>query len=250
MKKNLVGSILFLILSLTAIAQPIRIAAASNTQFVIKALKADFEKKTGIETEIIFGSSGKLTAQIQNGAPYDIFLSANMEFPKLLYKKHMAINKPKIYALGSLVICSQQNIDIKNWKNLITSSSTKKIALANPQLAPYGKAAEQTLKLEKLYNEISKKLVFGENIAQVNTYISTGVVDFGFTTESFINENKAIKHLKWLRINPNNYRKIEQGMVLLKHASITNYSNALKFYNYLSSAAAKQIFRKNGYQTP
>lgn len=233
-------------------AQSLKVAAAANTLFVMKALQADFKEKTGIEMTVITGSSGKLTAQIRNGAPYDLFLSADTDFPDELYKSGFTIGKPKVYALGSLIICSGSGLDLKNWKTLLSGSSVSKIAMANPALAPYGKAAEQALKQARLWEKLQPKLVLGESISQVNTYLVTGSVAVGFTTEALISEYRATASspLRWVRINPNTYQPIRQAAVLLSYSKKENYNAALKFFNYLSSPAAKQLLKLNGYHIP
>ena len=241
---------LFLMLPLGAQAQTLRVAVAANAQFVMKALQADFKKKTGIETEMIAGSSGKLTAQIKNGAPYDLFLSADMDFPKALYDEGFGIDPPKVYALGSLIVCSTSDFDVKNWRSLLTATKTNKIAIASPVLAPYGAAAKQALRHYRLWDKISTKIVFGESISQVNTYISAGVVSFGFTTEALIHESPDAAKLKWVKIDHKAYEQIQQGMLILAHAKKGNYDKALKFFNYLQSPAARQLFVKNGYRIP
>lgn len=241
---------LFLMLSLTAQGQTLRIAVAANAQFVMKALQADFKKKTGIETQMIAGSSGKLTAQIKNGAPYDIFLSADMDFPKTLYNEGFGISQPKVYALGSLIVCSTSDFDLKNWRSLLTTNKVNKIAIANPALAPYGKAARQALSHYGLWDKINTKMVLGESISQVNTYIAAGVVSLGFTTEALIYESPDAAKLKWLKVDHKAYDEIKQGMLILAYAKRGNYNKAIKFFNYLQSPAARQLFMKNGYRIP
>jgi molybdate transport system substrate-binding protein len=240
---------LFLALRIASFGQPVRVAVAANAQFVLKALKADFQKATGIDLEIISGSSGKLTAQIKNGAPYDIFLSADMAMPQNLHQAGFSLTKPKVYALGSLIVCSSANLNLKNWPNLLSQPSIAKIALANPALAPYGKATEAVLRHYKLWEALQTKLVLGESIAQVNTYVTTGAVKLGFTTEALIYE-KHNKNLNWVRVNENLYPPIQQGVVMLKHAQKANLKAAQKFYQYLYSPAAQELFRQNGYQVP
>ncbi|ETZ21354.1 molybdate ABC transporter substrate-binding protein [Pedobacter sp. V48] len=241
---------LLLVLSLATHAQPLRVAVAANAQFVIKALQADFRERTGIEIEVITGSSGKLTTQIKNGAPYDVFLSADMDFPNALYKEGFGINPPKVYALGSLIVCSTSDLELKNWRNLLTTNKVNKMAVANPVLAPYGKAAEQALRHYGLWNKINSKMVLGESISQVNTYISTGVASLGFTTEALIYESPDAAKLKWVKVDHKVYDEIKQGMLILTYAKKRNYDKALKFFNYLQSPAAKQLFKKNGYRIP
>ncbi|MCZ4225113.1 molybdate ABC transporter substrate-binding protein [Pedobacter rhodius] len=242
--------LIFLAINFPLSAQKLRIAVAANAQGVIKDLQADFRKRTGIETEAIIGASGKLTAQIMNGAPYAVFLSADTEFPDKLYAEGFGLQKPKIYALGSLIICGFAQGDIKNWQALLSSEQVRKIAIANPKTAPYGRAAEESLKFYKLDGKVESKLVFGESIAQVNTYLQTGVVNVGFTTESFLYENSHKSGLKWARIDEKSYGKIEQAVILLSYAKKSGIDQAQKFYDYLSSVPAKKIIANNGYHLP
>ncbi|TFF34066.1 molybdate ABC transporter substrate-binding protein [Mucilaginibacter psychrotolerans] len=227
-------------------AQQVRIAIAANLQPVIKALQQDFKQRTGIETEAIPGPSGALATQIKNGAPYDVFLSADTTFPNQLFKSGFATAKPVIYAQGALIICSTQNLDVAHWQTLLKSVSVQKIAIGNPAIAPYGKAAEEALKHEHVYANVQAKLVLGESIAQVNTYITTGVVQAGFTTLSLVKDTINKTPFYYQLINPRFYKPIEQGMVLIKQA--TPNTNAGKFYRYILSPAAKKIFISYGYQ--
>ncbi|WP_316809517.1 molybdate ABC transporter substrate-binding protein [Pedobacter agri] len=242
--------ILLIALQVKSYAQPLRVAVAANAQGVIKKLQADFKKRTGIAIEVIIGASGKLSAQIMNGAPYDVFLSADTEFPDQLFAKGYGLKAPKVYALGSLIVCGSVKDDIKNWQSLLKSSEVKKIAIANAKTAPYGKAAQESLKFYGLENDIAPKLVFGESISQVNTYIQTSAVEIGFTTEAFLYERVERSKLKWVRIDPKSYSKIEQAAILLKHANQTGLDQATQFYNYLSSPSARKIIDSNGYHLP
>ncbi|WP_295654926.1 molybdate ABC transporter substrate-binding protein [uncultured Mucilaginibacter sp.] len=229
------------------IAQSLKVAVAANLQSVIKVLDADFAQKTGIVVEPIIGSSGNLANQIKNGAPFDIFLSADMGFPQDLYTSGFAIDKAIVYASGSLIVCSTQNINLKNWQTLILTNNVAKVAVANPAIAPYGKAAIEALAQLGLADKIKTKLVTGESIAQVNTYITTGVVTMGFTSQSLLMDAGQTVKLYWVPVEPKLYAPIEQGMVILKHAKENNLQQAEKFYQYLLSSSAKAIFIQYGY---
>ncbi|MEO3402343.1 molybdate ABC transporter substrate-binding protein [Mucilaginibacter sp. CAU 1740] len=229
-----------------AFAQNIKVAAAANLQPVMEVLQKDFKQKTGIGIDPVIGSSGKLVAQISNGAPFDVFLSADMDFPETLFKNGFAKQKPVVYASGSLIICSTQNIGFDNWERLLLSARIKKVAIANPAIAPYGKAAEQSLTDKGILDDVKPKTVYGESISQVNTYITTGVVDVGFTTQSLVKEVGNKSPLYYKVIDPKTYEPILQGMVILKHGA-TN-ADAEKFYKYILSPAAKTIFKAYGYR--
>jgi len=226
-------------------AQNIKVAVAANLQAVIKALGADFQQKTAITVEPIVGASGNLTTQIKNGAPFDVFLSADMTFPETLYTGGFSAKKPVVYAQGSLVICSSQDIGFENWERVLLTERIKKIAIANPAIAPYGRAANEVLKLKGVLENVQSKIVTGESISQVNTYITTGVADVGFTTQALVMDPNNKTKLYWQVIDPKSYSPIEQGMVLLKHGE--NNTDAQKFYNYMLGRAAKAILAQYGY---
>ncbi|MDB5091332.1 MAG: molybdate transport system substrate-binding protein [Mucilaginibacter sp.] len=228
-----------------AFAQNLKVAVAANLQSVIKVLQSDFKSKTGIMIEPIVGSSGNLTNQVKNGAPYDVFLSADMTFPELLFKEGFSAKKPVVYAQGSLIICSSQDIGFENWERVLLTERVKKIAIANPAIAPYGKAAEEALKHKGILDDIQSKVVHGESISQINTYITTGVVEVGFTTQALVKDPANKNPLYWKIIDPKLYSPIEQGIVILKHGA-TN-PDAEKFYQYILSPAAKAVFEKYGY---
>ena len=256
MNKNLINTqkyllktasvLALLLLPVFTFAQSLKVAAAANLQGVIKVLQQDFERKTRIRIEPIIGSSGNLTNQIKNGAPFDIFLSADMSFPEELEKTGFNASKPVVYALGSLIICSKQNLDLKNWGQLLQSSSVEKIALANPETAPYGKAAKEVLSRKKLLRKLQPKLVYGESISQVNIYLTSGVAQVGFTTEALIADISGKQKLYWEKIDPADYQPIKQGMIILKHAE--KNPQATQFFKYLQSAPAKSILKKYGYR--
>jgi len=233
------------LLSAQSFAQSLKVAVAANLQGVIKVLQKDFKEKTGIEIQPIIGSSGSLSAQIKNGAPFDVFLSADMTFPETLYKEGFATKEPAVYAYGSLIICSTQDIGFENWERTLMSIRVKKIAIANPKIAPYGKAAEEALKQKGILDDVQSKIVSGESIAQVNTYITTGVVDAGFTTQGLIKDSEGKIKLYWKVIDPKTYAPIKQGMVIIKATKET--TNAEKFYQYMTSPDAKKILKEYGY---
>ncbi len=248
MKKQIFSGfiqLLFIVFSFHVDAQSVKVAVAANLQGVIRVLKKDFTQKTGITIEPIIGSSGNLSAQIRNGAPFALFLSADMAFPEAIYHDGFAAEEPRVYAYGSLIVCSTQNIGFENWERLLLTTRIKKIAIANPSIAPYGKAAQEALQLKGLWDDIKPKTVTGESIAQVNTYITTGVVDVGFTSRSLIKDTEGKTKLYWKEINPKTYTPIKQGMVLIKQPK--QNSDAVKFYNYLTSPVAKAILKEYGY---
>jgi len=235
------------VLSLSVNAQTVTVAIAANLQPVMKDLKADFKTRTGVSIDVISGASGNLSTQIRHGAPFDVFLSADKDFPQTLQQDGFTLKPSVVYAQGILIICSTQNLDLTHWAPLIQGNTIQKIAIGNPAIAPYGKAAQQALTKAGVYAQVKDKIVFGESITQVNTYITTGVVQAGFTTLSLIKDDAQKPQLHYKLINEKTYAPIEQAMVLLKHAKAN--TAAEKFYQYILSPAAKTIFKAYGYHT-
>lgn len=234
------------VLPFTGHAQKLRIAVAANAQFVSEALVKEFKQQTGTEPELIIGSSGKFTAQIEQGAPFDIFMSADMKYPEELYAKQLTTAKPQVYAYGTLVLWS--NSSTKLIINDLTKADVKKIAVGNPRLAPYGEATIQALQKLKLYTQLQPKFVFGESIAQVNQYLLTGTVDAAFTAKSVVLDPAQKDKGSYTEVDSKLYKPIAQGVVILKSSTGENLQQAKKFYQFLFSAKAKQIFKAYGYR--
>ena len=230
-------------------ADEIKVAASANLQFTIEDIKTLFEKETGINVKTIFGSSGKLTTQIENGAPFDIFMSADEDYPKRLYQDGMTIQGPKIYAYGTLVLWTMKDIDLSNGLDILKDNTTRKVAIASPKTAPYGRQAVNAMKYNHLYPAIASKLVYGESIAQVNQFITTEAADIGFTAKSIVLAANMKDKGKWIEVDPQSYQPIAQAVVLLKYAK-QHEPAAEKFYNFLFSPQAQEIFKKYGYKLP
>lgn len=216
------------------------IATAANMQFAMAQLTQIFTQETGIACEVIPASSGKLTAQIAAGAPYDVFVSADLAYPATLCKKGYALDTPKTCAFGQLVVWFRKGQKPEQLHHI----SPKHVALANPETAPYGKAAKQTLQALGLDSLWQSKLVYGESISQVNQFVSTGVADMGFTAKS------AVLHLShkgaWRAIPDSLYSPIRHGAVVLKGGRAKRV-HARQFYDFLFSQKAKEILHKFGY---
>ncbi|MCK4440390.1 MAG: molybdate ABC transporter substrate-binding protein, partial [Sulfurovaceae bacterium] len=160
-----------ILLSSFSMSETIKVAVAANVSYAINDLKKEFNKlHPDTKVEITLGSTGKLTAQIKNKAPYQIFMGANMLYPQTLYKEGFAITRPLVYAQGSLAYLSRTKRDFSKGIELVKDDNIKKIAVANPKTAPYGIATAEALKNAKLYNDIKSKFIYGESISQTVTY--------------------------------------------------------------------------------
>ncbi|MFK7775369.1 MAG: molybdate ABC transporter substrate-binding protein [Saprospiraceae bacterium] len=225
----------------------LRIATSANMQFAINELVDEFSNTTGIECEIITSSSGKLTAQIHEGAPYDVFVSANLKYPNDLFEKGLTLGKPKIYAYGKLVLWTMKD-DLTPSIQQLENNQIKHIALANPKTAPYGNASIEVLNHYKIFQKLSPKLVYGESIAQVNQFVNSQVADIGFTSKSVVLSPKMVDKGKWVEVNDSIYQPIAQGIVCIKNGS-DKEKLGLKFSDFLFSQKGKEILNTFGYST-
>jgi len=246
MKKIVLGILLTL---MTAGAGEITIAAAANVSYAMEALIKEFNvMHPQTRVEVTLGSSGKLTAQIRHGAPYDLLLSADMKYPEALYSEKIAVTKPVLYAQGALAFLSQKELDYKAGMKLLESKEIRKIALANPQTAPYGVAAVEAMKHANVYDAVKEKFVYGESISQTVAYATTAA-DIGIIAKSSL-FSPQMSHYKenkqWSEVNSTLYTPIDQGMVILKKGE--NDAEVKAFYDFILSNKGKEILIKYGYK--
>lgn len=230
--------------------QTLRIAVASNAQFAAEAIKDAYGEQVSVEIELIVTSSGKLTAQIKHGAPYDIFLSADMKYPQSLYDAEKTLTKPRVYALGKLVLWTTQELSLTEGIASIQNPSIQSIAIANPSVAPYGEATVAALKKTGLYQAVKDKIVYGESISQVNQYLLGGAADVAFTAKAIVLSPDLQEKGHWVEVADSLYPSVKQGAVLLKHAKEGQLAEAKAFYQFLFSGKGKSIFREFGYKVP
>ncbi len=223
----------------------VTIATAANMQFAMEAMAEKFTDKTGIDCQLIIGSSGKLTAQITEGAPYDIFVAANMKYPQEVANRGQAAEPPQLYAYGSLVLWTVKE-GLEPSLEILTGETVSHIAIANPNTAPYGQAAIEVLQYYGLLDSISAKLVYGESIAQANQFIISGSAEIGFTALSVVLSPHVHGKGQWLAISADLHAPVEQGVVLLKGDKGPSEA-AKKFYTFLLGPEAAGILKKYGY---
>lgn len=225
--------------------EKLTIATAANMQYAMEKITVAFSEQSGIETELVVGSSGMLTAQIASGAPFDIFISADLQYPEYLYEEGLGYQKPDVYAYGQLVLWTCKKGIVPSL-SLLKEESVSHIAMANPELAPYGTAAKEVLIEGELYDQVSDKLVYGESITQTNQFIRTGAAEIGFTSLSVVMSEQIEGTGQWVLMPDSAYKPIAQGILILdnhKH----RLDNALKFHKFLLSEKGQQILEKNGY---
>lgn len=229
--------------------QKILIAAASDLKFALDSIVKSFKKSNNGKIDVTYGSSGKLFEQISGGAPFDIFFSADINYPRLLETKGLTISPIYTYGIGRIVIWSKKINPQREGMNVLLSSSIKKIAIANPAHAPYGKRAQESLQYYRLWDKIKDKLVYGENISQTAQFITTGAADIGIIALSLaLSPNMNKESVSYYIIPANSHQPLEQGVVLTKKAK--EKSLAKMFMEYIQSANANAIFKYYGFTKP
>jgi len=226
-------------------AGEIRVAAAADTQFVLPKIAKAFENQTGDKVSISFGSSGNLAAQIRNGAPFDVFLSADTAYVQDLLQSGDALPRTAYeYAQGRLVLWVPESsqFDVSRGLQGLVSAEVKRVAIANPEHAPYGRAAEAAMRNAGVYDQLRPKLVLGENISQTLQFVSSGNADAGLVSFSLAKSPGAKG--RYSLISQNLYPPIKQSAVVLSQSKVR--AEALAFLNFLRTTEAQAIFRDSG----
>jgi len=226
----------------------LRIAVTANLRFAMDSIDLVFEKETGLKLEISSASSGNLAAQIKNGAPFDVFISADKKYAEALFLDSLTIGKPVFFCEGILILWTRKDMVPDSLLKFLTRSEIKKIAIANSKNAPYGIAALEVLNHLNLYHSIQYKLVYAENVSQLNQYLIGEMVDVGFTSKSAVLLPELTHKGNWIEVNPNLYNPINQYIVQLKSKKGAN-ENAKKYIDFILSAKAQQILKEFGYKT-
>jgi molybdate transport system substrate-binding protein len=232
-------------------AQDIRVAAAADLQFALDELAARYTKQTAKKVGLSYGSSGNFFAQIQNGAPFDIFFSADIDYPRRLEAAGLAAPGTLYeYAVGRIVIWMSRDtrIDLSElgWKAL-AQPTIQKIAIANPEHAPYGRAAVAALRNAGIYEQVRGKLVYGENIAQAAQFVASGNAQAGIIALS-LGVSPAMRDGQRWEIPANMYPPVEQAAVMLKSAK--DKEGARAFLAFVKSSAGRKILESYGFTLP
>ena len=244
-KRFLLATLLLLTPGLSC-AEEIRVATASNFRQAMTELARQFEQSSGHRVMPIFGSTGKHFAQIVNGAPFDAYFAADAKRPKQLEEQGLTIPDSRFtYAIGRLVLWSPDAELVNPQGDVLKQQGFKRLAIANPRLAPYGLAARQTLENLGLWQNLAARLVRGENVAQAFLFVRSGNADLGLVAWSQIkNEGEPVEGSFW-RVPEKLYAPIDQQAVLLKDNEATR-----SFMAFIRSNKAAKIIQNHGYATP
>ncbi len=227
-------------------AEEIRVAVASNFSGAIKALAARFEADSGHKVTPVFGSTGKHYAQIINGAPFDAFFAADKKRPELLEQEGMALPGSRFtYAIGKVVLWSPKAGYVDAQGDVLLTGNFTYLAIANPRLAPYGRAAEEILRARGLWDELNARMVRGENIGQTFQFVRSGNAALGFVAGSQVRSlGHPLQGSLW-EVPQGLYTPVEQQAVLIKENVV-----ARAFLSFVKSDESRALVREFGYATP
>lgn len=243
--------VLTLLLSVAADAQELKVAAASDLTAALAELTAAYQKEHKTNLVLSFGSSGNFFTQIQNGAPFDIFFSADMAYPQELEEANLAEPGSLYeYALGRLVLWVplESSIDVKRGLEALRSSGVRRISVANPQHAPYGRAAVAALQHANLYDAVKDKIVFGENISQAAQFVQSGNADAGLIALSLALSMQMKQAGKYWLVPIDYHPPLRQAAVILR--SSTQKAEAAKFLQFVRSPQGRAIMDHYGFTLP
>jgi molybdate transport system substrate-binding protein len=228
------------------------VAAAADLSSALQEIADRYQKQTGVTLKLSFGASGGLTQQIQNGAPFDLFFSADMDYPRRLIAAGDAeAASLHEYAIGKLVIWVPANspLDLdREGMNALLDSSVKKIAIANPEHAPYGRAAVAALKHTGLYDRVSDRLVLGENVSQAAQFAESGNAQGGFVALAHAASPSMQGKGKYWIVPAKDYPPLAQGVVIVSHSQ--HKKEAAEFLAYMKSKEVQELLRKYGFEVP
>jgi molybdate transport system substrate-binding protein len=248
---SLLSIVAFLLVAAMATAQEFTVAAAADLQFAMQDISTRFQQKTGSPLKVIYGSSGNFAQQIQNGAPFDMFFSANLDYPKQL--EASGLTEPDTlyrYAKGKIVVWvpNDSQVDVHSGVQSLLAPSIKKIAIANPQHAPYGKAAISAMEKAGVYDKVKDKLVLGENISQTASFVVSGSADVGIVALSLALSPNMKDKGRFAEIPGTDYPPIEQACVILRASK--NSAVAKAFLEFMKTDTIKDILRNYGFEVP
>jgi molybdate transport system substrate-binding protein len=232
-------------------AQTLRVAAASDLQAALPAIAARFEKESGHKASLTFGSSGNFFTQIQNGAPFDVFLSADIEYPRRLERDGQAERGSLYqYAAGRIVLWTRRDsgIDVRGGLVVVASQNVRRVAVANPDHAPYGRAAVAALRHEGLYERVESKLVRGENISQTAQFVQSGNAEVGVLALSLALAPTLRNIGTYVEIPDAFYPPIEQAAVVI--ATSAQKTVARQFIDFLRQRDSVQVLESYGFVLP
>lgn len=243
--------ILLCALPIDSFGQGITVAAAADLRSAMDEISARFQNENSARVKITYGSSGNFFQQIQNGAPFDIFFSANTDYPKKLAQAGLTVPDTYYeYARGKIVLLTRRTstLELDEGLRVLLDPAVKKVAIADPLHAPYGQAAVAALKSQNLYDRVSAKIVTGENIAQAASFVLSGAADVGIIAMSLAVTPVSRSQARYVEIPTDQYPPLDQACVVVKNSK--QQKLARQFESYIKSGEAHEILQKYGFEVP
>ena len=252
MIRTMIALCLFVIVGVgLAAAEELTIAAASDLNFVFREIVTEYEKVSGDQVRLTLGSSGNFFAQIQNGAPFDLYFSADISYPKKLEEAGLAVSGSLYpYAIGRIVLWTgnESHLDLSKGLEVLREPTVKKIAIANPKHAPYGRAAVAAMEHVQVYERVKDKLVLGENISQTAQFVESGAADVGIIALSLALAPPMQAAGHYWEIPADAHPRIEQGAVILMGGK--NQEGAKAFLSFIQGAQGQAMMKRYGFLAP
>jgi molybdate transport system substrate-binding protein len=229
-------------------SQPLSVAVAANMVPAMEDIRKGFLADTGVDLALTPGASGKFAAQIANGAPFDVFISADMDYPEKLFKDGFTARKPDRYAAGTLILWTLKDVDVSKGLSILADPAVQKIAVADPKTAPYGTQAVAALKAAGLYDRLAGKLVYGDSISQTNQFVTSLAADAGFVARSIVETEQWKGKGHWIEVSRKLYKPIDQALVVLKPGA--DKKPALQLRDFILGKKGRAILKRYGYDLP
>jgi molybdate transport system substrate-binding protein len=247
--RHLLATLLLILALPTWAAGKLTIAAAADLKFAMDEIVAAFKQAhPGATVEVIYGSSGKFHAQVRQGAPYDLFFSADIAYPQMLAKEGLAGSEVRPYAFGRIVLWSKSRDAGRMKLADLADPSIRKIAIANPRHAPYGKRAEEALRAAGIWDRVQPRLVMGENVAQAAHYVQSGNADIGIIALALALNKELAAMGNHALIDDRLHAPLEQGFIVTRRAA--GNPLAAQFAGFISSAAGRKLMAAYGFVLP
>lgn len=252
MKHFLLLTVLFLSLAAPSQARPLTVFGAADLRYAMDEVVTTFKQiHPSVNIETIYGSSGKAYAQIRNGAPYDLYFSANIDYPEKLLQEGYGIGEAKLYAIGRIVLWQRRGgkLDLSKGLELLRDPSIRRIAIANPEHAPYGVAGMESLKTQGIWEEVQSRLVMGENISQTAHFAAAGTAEVGIIAYSLAlaPEMKELGE-PFVLIDATDHSPLRQGYMITNHGA--KHPLSKEFSAFVESAQGKNILKQYGFEVP
>jgi molybdate transport system substrate-binding protein len=247
--KACLTTLIFAAIMVPATPQELTIAAAADLRAALDEIATHFQAQSAVKVKVIYGSSGNFYEQLHNGAPFDVFLSANADYPRKLDSAGLAVPGSYYeYAQGKLVLLvpADSKLDLHKGLQLLLDPAVKKLSIADPNHAPYGQAAVAALNGGNLYDKVSAKIVTGENVSQAASFVLSGAADVGLVAMSLALSPSIKSQVRYAEVPASDYPPIRQACIVLR--SSKSQKAAMQFEEYLRSEEAKAVLREYGFE--